>query len=216
MGRKQGVRRRGQGASTQRVPEEQGARSKEQGGRAASLLRSLLLTIGAVAGLILGALASAYPFGRHGWQPLGAGLGDIRWVTIARDVEISPPMASDWIVRLRERGVPWPTDLPLKPPGATFGGNERVDVAWFLIRPESRRRELWHIDKPSVRLTDAAGHDTPWEGGSGSVLAVPEKGSQLCYMRLPPEALLRQGLRITFRLATFGNEYSRQVSFQVR
>lgn len=227
MGRKQGAGSVKQGARSTKKgarSKEQGLTSKEQGTRSRQpgggfglrLLRGLLLATGAAAGLILGAVASTYPFGRHGWQSLGPGLGQIRWVTIARDAELSPPTASDWVVRLRERDVPWPTDLPLKHTGVTFGGNERSTAAWFLIQPERPRKELWHIDKPTVRLTDAGDHEIPWDGGSGSALAVPDAGSQLCYARLPPQALLRQGLRIRFRLATFGGEHSREVAFQLR
>ena len=94
--------------------------------------------------LIAAALAWPHP---HGWQSLGASYGRVRWAATRTEAAIEPPVAPEWIRNLRQRGIPWPTDLPLTPLGASFGAPspEGRPVAWYLVQSAQPSQELWHV-----------------------------------------------------------------------
>ena len=153
--------------------------------------------------LLLAASALAWPH-PHGWQSLGAPYGRARWAATRTDSAIEPPIAPEWIRNLRKRGIPWPTDLPLEPLGASFGApspNGRP-AAWFLVQSAQPSQELWHVDKGSVKILNAANKEVPWPGGSGAVLVDSDRRLQYVYLGVPPE-LSGKGARITFRLSRF-------------
>lgn len=162
--------------------------------------------------LLLVAAVIAWPH-PHGWQSLGATHGRIRWVATRSDPAIEPPIAPDWIRDLRARGIPWPTDLPLEPLGASFGSPSSTGrpVAWYLIQSSQPSQDLWHVDKESVKIRDAAGKEVPWPGGSGAVLVDPERRLQYLYLGVPLE-LSGTGARLHFRLAHFGGSTTETVS----
>ncbi|MGV3720500.1 MAG: hypothetical protein ACO1SX_06270 [Actinomycetota bacterium] len=147
------------------------------------------------------------------WYSLGDQYGRIRWVATRSEAAIEPPVAPDWVRDLRRRGIPWPTDLPLEPLGASFGapsGNNR-HVAWYLIQSSQPSKDLWHVDKTSVKITDAAGKERPWPGGSGAVLVDAERRLQYLYLGIDPE-LAGKGGRLHFRLARFEGPTTELVS----
>lgn len=153
--------------------------------------------------LLVAASALAWPH-PHGWQSLGAPYGRARWAATRTEAAIEPPVAPEWIRDLRKKGIPWPTDLPLEPLGASFGApspNGRP-VAWFLVQSAQPSQELWHVDKGSVKILDAANKELPWPGGSGAVLVDSERHLQYIYLGVPAE-LSGKGARITFRLNRF-------------
>jgi hypothetical protein len=139
----------------------------------------------------------------HGWQPLRPRLGRIRWVSTRTDFLVEHPLAPGWIRSLHKAGIPWPTDLPLEPLGATFGSGGQQTSAWYLIQSAKSTQDLWHVDKPSIRITDAGGQTVEWPGGTGSVLVDDHRRLQLLYLGVP-QALSGKGAHLHFRLARFG------------
>ncbi|MCC2670413.1 MAG: hypothetical protein K0Q72_2884 [Armatimonadetes bacterium] len=151
--------------------------------------------------VVAGVLAWPHP---HGWQSLGAPHGRIRFVLTRSEASIEPPVAPDWIRKFRSYGIPWPTDLPLEPIGASFGspspgGNP---AAWYLIQSAQPSNELWHVEKTSVKLKDAAGKEIDWPGGSGAVLVNSDRRLQFIYLGVP-SGLSNTGCQIQFRLSRF-------------
>ncbi len=183
-------------------------------GGARPVLARFLFGLGAAVGLLAGALAGSYPMGEHGWRSLGPGQGTIRWVTVTRGSPVAAPLAPAWIRRLRAAGIPWPTDLPLEPLPASFGGGDGDVAAWFLIRTPGPRKELWHLDKASVELADASGRKGPWEGGTGAVRAGEDR--QLLYLGLPPGLTASGPATLRLRLALFNGERTQKVTFRIR
>jgi hypothetical protein len=129
----------------------------------------------------------------HGWQPLAPGRGKIRWVATQSDEKggkIEPPLTPDWIRDLRRRGVPWPTDLPMEPTGAQVAvpsDGTKHCIAWYLIESKQPSQELWHLDKPSVKVTDAKGDLVPSPSGSGAILLDEQRHLQYLYVAVPCE-----------------------------
>lgn len=159
-----------------------------------------------IAGVIfLLALAFAVWPKPHGWQPLGPGMGRIRWVETRTDSKGDHPLAPGWIRSLRRAGIPWPTDLPLEPLGASFGGGGQQTSAWYLVQSAKPSQQLWHVDKSSLRITDAHGAEVEWPGGTGSVLVDSRRRLQLLYIGVPPH-LAHKGARVRFQLARFAEE----------
>lgn len=133
-------------------------------------------------------------------------MGRIRWVETKTDALVEHPLAPGWIRSLRKAGIPWPTDLPLEPLGATFGGGEGGQTsAWYLVQSAEPTLQLWHVDKKSLRVTDASGKAVEWPGGTGSVLVDSHRRLQLLYVGVPPD-LSRKGGHLRFRLSRFGDE----------
>lgn len=144
----------------------------------------------------------------HGWQSLGPGMGRIRWADTRTDALVEHPLAPQWIRSLRRAGIPWPTDLPLEPLGATFGeSGAETTSAWYLVQSVRPSPELWHLDKDSVRLSNAQGQPVEWPGGTGSVLVDAHRRLQLLYVGVPRE-LSRTGAQIRFRLKRFDDTAS--------
>jgi hypothetical protein len=137
----------------------------------------------------------------RGWQPLKPDFGRIRWVETSASPTVDPPLAPEWVRNLHRRGIPWPTDLPLTPPGASFGANPGA-AAWFLVQSNRPSLEMWTVDKRTVKLTDAAGREVPWPGGSGAALVDAERRLQYVYLGVPRE-LSGTGARVRFRLTRF-------------
>lgn len=158
--------------------------------------------------LVIIAAAAAFIFWPRptSWQPLGPGLGRIRWVETRTDALVEHPLAPRWIRNLRKAGIPWPTDLPLEPLGATFGesGGESTS-AWYLVQSTKPSPELWHLDKESFRLTNAVGAPMEWPGGTGSLLVDEHRRLQLLYVGVPKE-LAGTGARVHLRLKRFGDQ----------
>lgn len=162
--------------------------------------------------LLLVAAVIAWPH-PHGWQSLGTAHGRIRWVATRSDPAIEPPTAPEWIRNFRRRGIPWPTDLPLEPLGASFGAPspEGRPVAWYLVQSSQSTLDLWHVDKDSVKITDAAGKELPWPGGSGAVLVDADRRLQYLYLGVP-EGLTGSGAHLQFRLTRFDGPTTETVS----
>ena len=177
-------------------------------------LRALAVLLLVAAALVGGVLLGTAPSGAHAWQPLGAGRGSIRWVETATEPAVRPPMAPEWVRRLRRRRIPWPTDLPVEPPAASFGAAGDSAAAWFLVRSARPQKDLWHVDKASVRLTDPAGRPVPWEGGSGTARVDSDGRTQLLYLRLPLGLAKQRGVQLGFRLAR-GGERTRPLRFRL-
>jgi hypothetical protein len=110
----------------------------------------------------------------------------------------APPTAPGWVRALHARGLPWPTDLPLEPPGAAFGGagGGPGAAAWYLVESLHDSDELWRLDKPSLEMTDAAGHPVPPPGGAGAVRVEGRPGRQLLYVGVPEPARGKGRLRL--------------------
>ena len=129
-------------------------------------------------------------------------MGAIRWAETTTDANVEPPLAPKWIRDLREKGIPWPTDQPLKPTGAMFGamgGGAQQTAAWYLIQSKNASNELWSLDKESVRMTDAQGKEQSWPGGSGSALVDSDRKLQYVYLIVPKD-LSGTGATLRFRL----------------
>lgn len=153
--------------------------------------------------IILAAAALIFWPRPHGWQSLGPGTGRIRWVESRTDTRVEHPLAPAWIRSLRKSGIPWPTDLPLEPLGATFGdGVTSTTSAWYLVQSARPTQELWHLDKDSVHLSDARGNPVEWTGGTGSVLVDPHRRLQFLYVGVPAEQK-GTGAVLRFRLKRF-------------
>jgi hypothetical protein len=146
--------------------------------------------------------------GDRGWRSLGKDAGRIRWVETRTDGSTEAPLAPGWIRDLNTRGIPWPSDLPLAPLPASFGSNPAV--AWYVIRSARPSRELWHLDKESVHLTDASGNEVPWEGATGAVLIDSERRLQYLHVGVPRE-LSGTGARLRLRVSRFEGPVSREV-----
>jgi len=162
--------------------------------------------------LLVVAAAIAWPRPQV-WYSLGDPYGRIRWVATRSEAAIEPPVAPEWVRDLRRRGIPWPTDLPLEPLGASFGAPSGAarPVAWFLIQSSQPSQDLWHVDKSSVKITDSAGKEHPWPGGSGAVLVDADRRLQYLYLGIDPE-LSGKGARLHFRLARFDGPTTELVS----
>lgn len=190
---------------------------KARGKSGSSRLPALGIVLALVAGL--GGLAggtwfATQPRGAHGWQKLGSD-GSIRWVTNQRGGTIRPPVAPEWVRQLHGVGLRWPTDLPVTSPAASFGDAGHAAAAWFLVRTPRPVKDLWHVKKDSVVVTDAAGHRVPWEGGSGAARNADRGEIQLIYLRLPPEVAAAPGTTVRFRLARFDGAATRPVTFHL-
>jgi hypothetical protein len=210
--------RRAGGKSPVRAPTpKKGAPpARKAGGKPGrSWLPLLGWTLGALAAGAAGFLAWSMPRGVHAWQPLGAGLGQARWVETAKGGPLAPPTAPDWVRQLRAWRIPWPTDLPVEPPAASFGSADGEAVAWFLVRSEQPEKELWHLEKDSVRIVDAAGHKIPWEGGTGAARLGPGDDLQALYLRLPPELAGAPGTTLRFRLRRSRRETTPELTFHL-
>ncbi len=161
----------------------------------------------ALIGILVGGSAAFATLGLasspHAWRPLGGDHGRIRWAETRTDYAVEPPLAPEWIRDLRKRGVPWPTDQPLEPPGASFAadGAEHT-VAWYVVQSSRSTNELWHVQKDSVRVTDAQGQEVYWPGGTGAVLIDPDRNLQYLYLGVPRQ-LSGTEARIRFRLSRF-------------
>lgn len=172
----------------------------------------LWAAIAAVAVLGTGAAVflAAQPAPGHEWHALPPDLGRIRWVSTTTDPNIDPPLAPDWIRKLHANHIPFPTDLPLTPPGASFGSNASGAV-WYLIQNNRPTNDLWHAEKSSVKITDATGKDVPWPGGTGSALVDGERRLQYLYLGVP-SSLSGTGARLHLRVARFDGPTSAEVS----
>jgi hypothetical protein len=150
------------------------------------------------------ALAMLLPPGPHGWRQLPPGHGRIRWVETRTDTAVQPPLAPEWVRTLRRWGIPWPTDLPTAPVGASFGlgGATEQTVAWYLVESTQDANELWHLDKNSVRLTDIEGKEVLWPGGTGAARVEGPRRLQFLYLGVPKELSGRES-RVRFRLSRF-------------
>lgn len=144
------------------------------------------------------------PTGPHGWRELAPDQGRIRWVESRTDAMVQPPLAPEWVRALRGWGLPWPTDLPTQAVGASFGlgGGAEQTVAWYLIQSSRSANELWHLDKPSLRLADQEGKEVLWPGGTGAALSDDARRLQFLYLGVPRE-LAGKGGHVRFRLARF-------------
>jgi hypothetical protein len=177
--------------------------------------------IGILLTLIAGA-AVAWP-NPHSWQTLGPKLGRIRWVETHTGMPGEAPLAPGWIRTLRRSGIPWPTDLPLEPVPASFGGGsgDGQAAAWYLVHSARRSNDLWHLEKRSVKLTDGRGAEVPWPGqplsddgwpgGSGAVLIDGERRLHYLYLGVPRE-LSGTGAHLRFRLSQFNGPTSQEVT----
>jgi hypothetical protein len=157
--------------------------------------------------LVITLLAVGYVFWPkpHGWQPLGTRLGRIRWVSTRTDFLVEHPLAPGWIRWLHGVGFPWPTDLPLEPLGATFGGSGTQQTsAWYLVQSAKPTQELWHVDKESIRVIGPNGAAVEWPGGTGAVLVDSRRRLQLLYLGVPA-SLTGKGAHLHFRLARFND-----------
>lgn len=188
------------------------ARRRSRPGRRWGL--RILFLLGGVAGLVTGMAAGSLPRGAHGWKPLRASNGEIRWVTTSRSDLLAPPMAPGWVRRLTGWGIPWPNDLPLEPLPASFGSSGGAAAAWFLVRTQRLEKELWHVDKESLRLADRNGRLLVWHGGSSCVRADGDGRKQMLCLRLPPELDSGDGSTLAFRLARFDGSRTDVVTFR--
>jgi hypothetical protein len=211
------ARRKAGKAPARAVAARKAARPARAGGGkpGRSWLPLLGWTLGALAAGAAGLVVWSMPRGAHAWQSLGPGLGQVRWVETAKGGPLAPPVAPDWVRQLRQWRIPWPTDLPVEPPGASFGTADGDAVAWFLVRSEQPQKELWHLDKSSVRIVDAAGHRIPWEGGTGAARLAPGDDLQALYMRLPPELAGAPGTTLRFRLLRGRSEATPELTFHL-
>lgn len=166
-----------------------------------------VLAVGVVIALLLIA-----PPGPHGWRDLPPGFGRIRWVESRTDASVQPPLAPGWVRTLRGWGLPWPTDLPTQPVGASFGlgGGSEQTVAWYLVQSATEANELWHLEKNSVRLADVEGKEVLWPGGTGAALADGPQRLQFLYLGVPRE-LAGKGGTVRFRLSRFGGSSTEEV-----
>jgi hypothetical protein len=154
----------------------------------------------ALAMLVLAGFALFTQPNPHGWKPLPPNMGRIRWAETTTDANVEPPLAPKWIRDLHERGIPWPTDQPLKPTGAMFGamgGGSEQTAAWYLIQSKTASNELWSLEKDTVKMLDALGNERPWPGGSGSALVDSDRKLQYVYLLVPKEL---SGTGATLRL----------------
>ena len=143
--------------------------------------------------------------GSHGWQSLGNNFGRIRWVETVSGPLIEPPLAPEWVRRLRKAGIPWPTDLPLEPSGASFGspgGGMDQTAAWYLIETSYRPDEFWHVDKRSSFLVDVNGKQQEWQSGGGSSRIDERRHTNYLWVRVPKE-LSNTGARLHLHLQRF-------------
>lgn len=165
--------------------------------------RRIFALVGVVLGGTAAFVALGIASGPHAWRPLGGDHGRIRWAETRTDFAVEPPLAPEWIRNLRKRGIPWPTDQPLEPPGASFAadGAEHT-VAWYVVQSSRATNELWHVQKDSVRITDAEGQEVYWPGGTGAVLIDPDRNLQYLYLGVPQQ-LSGTEARISFRLSRF-------------
>lgn len=165
--------------------------------------RRIFAFIGILLGGAAAFLALGHASGPYSWRALGGGHGRIRWAETRTDYAVEPPLAPEWIRDLRKRGLPWPTDQPLEPPGASFAadGAEHT-VAWYVIQSSRTTNELWHVEKNSVRVLDAEGQEVFWPGGTGAVLIDPDRNLQYLYVGVPRQ-LSGTEARIRFRLSRF-------------
>lgn len=203
-----------------RTPPRKGAapprKAKGKPGRSRlPALGILLALLTAGAGLVGGVWYATQPRGAHGWETLGGNDGTVRWVTTARGGTIHPPLAPAWVRQLSKLGLPWPSDLPVTPSPASFGDAGAGAAAWFAVRTPRPLKDLWHVQKSSVSLTDAAGHRVPWEGGTGAARGSGRGDTQLLYLRLPPELARAPGTTLRFRLARFDGATTRLVTFHL-
>jgi hypothetical protein len=192
------------------------APARKRGKKAGRSWLPLLAVV--LGGLLAGIAGLAYwstPRGAHGWQSLGAGEGEARWVETTQGGPIAPPMAPEWVRRLRRLHIPWPTDLPTAPSPASFGAGGDTPVVWLLVRSATSQKELWHVEKSSVRLVDAARHEIPWEGGSGAARVAGDEPSQLLYLRLPPELAGAPGTKLHLRLTRLHGPASAPLTFHL-
>ena len=160
--------------------------------------------------VVAGVLAWPHP---HGWQSLGAPHGRIRFVVTRSETSIEPPVAPDWIRKFRSAGIPWPTDLPLEPLGASFGTPSSAGhpAAWYLIQSAQPSKELWHVDKETVKIKDASGKELSWPGGSGAVLVNSDRRLQFVYLGVP-DGLAGSGAQLQFRVSRFDGPASELVT----
>jgi hypothetical protein len=138
----------------------------------------------------------------HRWMALPPNMGRIRWAETTTDTNVEPPLAPKWIRDMHDKGIPWPTDQPLKPTGAMFGaigGGSEQTAVWYLIQSRISSNELWSLEKETVRMTDAQGKEQPWPGGSGSALVDSDRKLQYVYMIVPKE-LSGTGATLHFQL----------------
>lgn len=128
------------------------------------------------------------------------------------DTAVQPPLAPEWVRTLRGWGLPWPTDLPTQPVGASFGlgGGAEQSVAWYLVESHQEVNELWHLEKNSVRITDLEGKEVLWPGGTGAALADGPRRLQFLYLGVPRE-LAGKGGTVRFRLSRFQGATTEEV-----
>jgi hypothetical protein len=179
-------------------------------------LPARVLAAGVAALLVAGLVWLLVP-GAHSWHDLDGKYGRIRWVETRTDPLIQPPFAPQWIRTLHRYGIPWPTDLPLEQPSASFGGPGRsVDqtVAWFLIESDYEPNELWKIDKNSVAVFDREKHPVPWPGGTGSSRVDDARHLSYVWLGVPP-GLSGTGAHLRFRLMRLEGAVTRPVELRL-
>lgn len=121
------------------------------------------------------------------WIPLEPGLGRIRWVGTRVDPIVQPPLAPDWVRRLHDHGIPWPTDLLDEPAGASFGSGGGP-VAWYVVESTRESLELWRLDKASVQWVGLGAPPAVGQESveSGAVAHPTHQRRQFLYLGIPP------------------------------
>lgn len=163
--------------------------------------------------VIVGALAVFFWPNPHAWQRLEPRLGRVRWVETRTDTLVEHPLAPAWVRNLHQKGIPWPTDLPLAPLGGSFGapGSGDTTSAWYLIQSAEPTKELWFVDKSTLRLTDAQNREIPWPGGTGALLVDPNRRLQFLYLGVPRE-LSGKGAHLHVQFRQFQGAASQSVT----